>query len=151
MPNFTRQQVLAFRQHQQYLSTRATPGELSQVAALGIQNTPPDSALLAIGVRLDRFSREDFDLALQSRKTLLQFWGLRSAPYITPVCSDKDLLVPEHPLRRQIWRVVGSPGAVLSNGEIAGVWRLSGIYDFAVHQIRRVCSKLHPPITGPLR
>jgi len=84
MPNFTRQQVLAFRQHQQYLSTRATPGELSQVAALGIQ---PDSALLAIGVRLDRFSREDFDLALQTRKTLLQFWGLRSAPYITPVAD----------------------------------------------------------------
>lgn len=87
MISLTRQQVLAFRQHQQFLSPRAAPGEILQVTALGIQNTPPDSALLAIGARLDRFSREEFDLALETRKSLLQIWSLRSAPYISPVAD----------------------------------------------------------------
>ena len=80
MPELTRQQVLAFRLHRQYLSERAAPERLLQVASLGIQNTPPDSALLAIGARLDNFTPAELSQALHQRKTLLQLWSLRSAP-----------------------------------------------------------------------
>lgn len=87
MLEFTRQQVLAFRLHRQYLSERAAPEQLLQVASLGIQNTPPGSALLASGARLDNFSPAEFSRALHQHKTLIQLWSLRSAPYIFPVSS----------------------------------------------------------------
>ncbi|GGS28012.1 DNA glycosylase AlkZ-like family protein [Actinokineospora fastidiosa] len=36
---------------------------------------------------------------------------------------DREVLVPDAARRRQVWRVIGSPGVVLAEGDIAGVWR----------------------------
>jgi hypothetical protein len=36
---------------------------------------------------------------------------------------DRDLLVPDPARQKQVWRILGNPGAVLADGEIAGVWR----------------------------
>ncbi len=36
---------------------------------------------------------------------------------------DRDLLVPDRALHKQIWQILGNPGTVLVDGEIAGVWR----------------------------
>ncbi|MGC7099032.1 winged helix DNA-binding domain-containing protein [Amycolatopsis lurida] len=36
---------------------------------------------------------------------------------------DRDLLVPEKAHQKEIWKILGNPGAVLADGEIAGVWR----------------------------
>ncbi|MGA6164028.1 DNA glycosylase AlkZ-like family protein [Amycolatopsis magusensis] len=36
---------------------------------------------------------------------------------------DRDLLVPEKPHQKEIWKILGNPGALLADGEIAGVWR----------------------------
>ena len=60
--------------------------------------------------------------------------ALRSAPpprlvrllppsdaYLLP--RDRDLLVPDRARQGEIWRTPGSPGALLVDGEIEGVWR----------------------------
>jgi hypothetical protein len=36
---------------------------------------------------------------------------------------DRELLVPDRALHKQIWQILGNPGTVLVDGEIAGVWR----------------------------
>jgi hypothetical protein len=60
--------------------------------------------------------------------------ALRSAPsprlvrllppsdmYLQP--HDRDLLLPDSSRQAEVWRVLGNPGALLVDGEIAGVWR----------------------------
>ncbi|GAA4573596.1 crosslink repair DNA glycosylase YcaQ family protein [Micromonospora coerulea] len=42
-------------------------------------------------------------------------------PYLQ--ARDRGLLVPEQAHQRQLWRVLGNPGALLVDGEVAGVWR----------------------------
>lgn len=47
-------------------------------------------------------------------------------PYLQ--MRDRDLLVPERQRQKEIWRMLGNPGAVLVGPEVAGIWRsrLSG-------------------------
>lgn len=42
-------------------------------------------------------------------------------PYLRQV--DRTLLVPDSGRRRQVWRALSAPGALLVDGEVAGVWR----------------------------
>ena len=39
------------------------------------------------------------------------------------VARDRELLIPDKALRKRIWRPLGSPGVVLSDGIAAGTWR----------------------------
>ncbi|GAA1969907.1 DNA glycosylase AlkZ-like family protein [Amycolatopsis minnesotensis] len=36
---------------------------------------------------------------------------------------DRDVLVPDRALQKEVWRMLGNPGALLADGEISGVWR----------------------------
>ena len=36
---------------------------------------------------------------------------------------DRGTLVPDRTLQRQVWRILGNPGAVLADGQIVGLWR----------------------------
>jgi hypothetical protein len=58
-----------------------------------LDDPPPDATLLLA----------PFDLYLQAR--------------------DRPLLVPEEDRAKELWRILGRPGAVLAGGEIAGSWR----------------------------
>ncbi|MFI5935865.1 winged helix DNA-binding domain-containing protein [Actinoplanes sp. NPDC051494] len=51
--------------------------------------------------------------------------GVRFLPPMDPLLQarDRDLLVPERAHQKEIWRPLGNPGALLVDGEIAGVWR----------------------------
>jgi hypothetical protein len=51
--------------------------------------------------------------------------GVRFIPPMDALLQarDRDLLVPDRALQKEVWRVLGNPGALLVDGEIAGVWR----------------------------
>ena len=51
--------------------------------------------------------------------------GVRLLPAMDPLLQarDRDLLVPGRARQKQVWRILGNPGVLLLDGEIAGVWR----------------------------
>lgn len=50
---------------------------------------------------------------------------VRLVPPMDPLLQarDRDLLVPERARQKEIWKLLGNPGALLLGGELAGVWR----------------------------
>lgn len=51
--------------------------------------------------------------------------GVRLLPPSDPWLQsrDRDLVVPDAARRTEVWKVIGSPGVVLVDGEVTGVWR----------------------------
>jgi hypothetical protein len=51
--------------------------------------------------------------------------GVRLLPAMDPLLQarDRDLLVPDRARQKEVWRILGNPGVLLVDGEIAGVWR----------------------------
>jgi hypothetical protein len=51
--------------------------------------------------------------------------GVRLLPPMDALLQarDRDVLVPDKKQQKELWRVLGNPGALLVDGEIAGVWR----------------------------
>ncbi|WP_158886695.1 winged helix DNA-binding domain-containing protein [Amycolatopsis anabasis] len=51
--------------------------------------------------------------------------GIRLLPPYDPYLAtrDRESLVADRQLRERVWRIVGNPGVVLRDGEIAGLWR----------------------------
>ncbi|SCL67080.1 Winged helix DNA-binding domain-containing protein [Micromonospora citrea] len=51
--------------------------------------------------------------------------GVRLLPPGDPFLQarDRDVLLPDRARQAQLWRVIGSPGALLVDGEVAGTWR----------------------------
>ncbi|MGK5680670.1 DNA glycosylase AlkZ-like family protein [Actinoplanes sp. URMC 104] len=51
--------------------------------------------------------------------------GVRFVPPMDPLLQarDRDLLVPGRDRQKEVWRTLGNPGALLVDGEVAGVWR----------------------------
>jgi Winged helix DNA-binding domain len=51
--------------------------------------------------------------------------GVRLLPAMDALLQsrDRDLLVPDRARQKEIWKLLGNPGVVLLDGEIAGVWR----------------------------
>jgi hypothetical protein len=51
--------------------------------------------------------------------------GVRLIPPMDALLQarDRDVLVPDKKHQKELWRILGNPGALLVDGEIAGVWR----------------------------
>ncbi|MBL7257167.1 AlkZ family DNA glycosylase [Actinoplanes sp. LDG1-01] len=51
--------------------------------------------------------------------------GVRFVPPMDPLLQarDRDVLVPGRERQKEVWRILGNPGALLVDGEVAGVWR----------------------------
>lgn len=51
--------------------------------------------------------------------------GVRLLPAMDALLQarDRDVLVPGRDHQKEIWKILGNPGVVLVDGEIAGVWR----------------------------
>ncbi|MEU8243963.1 crosslink repair DNA glycosylase YcaQ family protein [Actinoplanes missouriensis] len=60
--------------------------------------------------------------ALQSARAVAE---VRWLPGMDPLLQarDRDLLVPERAVQKEVWRSLGNPGVLLVGSEIAGVWR----------------------------
>lgn len=51
--------------------------------------------------------------------------GVRFVPPMDALLQarDRDLLVPDKARHKEVWRILGNPGVLLVDGDIAGVWR----------------------------
>jgi hypothetical protein len=51
--------------------------------------------------------------------------GVRLLPAMDALLQarDRDLVVPDRDRQKEVWKILGNPGVVLVDGEIAGVWR----------------------------
>jgi hypothetical protein len=51
--------------------------------------------------------------------------GVRLLPAMDPLLQarDREVLVPERAQQKEVWKILGNPGALLLDGEIAGIWR----------------------------
>ena len=51
--------------------------------------------------------------------------GVRLLPAMDALLQarDREVLVPERSRQQEVWKILGNPGALLLDGEIAGVWR----------------------------
>lgn len=77
------------------------------------------------------------EVSVDGRRTWLpadRIDALRSAPRPDVVrllapsdpflqARDRDLVVPDKARQKEVWRIIGNPGALLVDGEVAGTWR----------------------------
>jgi Winged helix DNA-binding domain len=85
---------------------RVWPGDLAEVTVDGKKRWLPADAVSA----------------LESAATV---FGARFVPPMDPLLQarDRDVLVPDRSRQKEVWRTLGNPGALLLDGEVAGVWR----------------------------
>lgn len=82
------------------------PDDLVEVSVDGRRCVIPHDALAA----LEHPPEADVVRLLPPRDPLVQ-------------ARDRALLVPDPGHRKEVWKILGSPGTILADGEIAGVWR----------------------------
>jgi hypothetical protein len=75
-----------------------------------------------------------------------------SDPYLQT--RDRDLLMPERAHQKALWRILGSPGAILVAGEVAGIWRArqvrgaGGTLEIVAEPFARLPARLRAPLEG---
>jgi hypothetical protein len=54
---------------------------------------------------------------------------VRLLPPLDPFIQSRDrgLLVPDKPRQKEVWKIIGNPGVVLADGEIAATWRAKAV------------------------
>lgn len=81
-------EVIAFRLHAHNLTERQPADELHEAtAACGVQNSPPGSALLALGARVEGVTQEHLEHLVGERKSLVQTWCMRGSPFFFPTAE----------------------------------------------------------------
>jgi len=80
-----RGEVIAFRLHAHHLTERRPADQLRSVAGTcAVQNSPPGSALLALGARVEGVTQGRIDHLEGEAKSLLQTWCMRGSPFYFP-------------------------------------------------------------------
>jgi hypothetical protein len=103
----------------------ATPAEVAKYLGSSTAEMkkvwPADLAEVTVGGRKSWLPASAVDqLSAASRPS-----GVRLLPPMDALLQarDRDLLVPDKAHQKEVWRILGNPGALLLDGEIAGVWR----------------------------
>lgn len=111
--------VLAFRLARSGLATRQAR-DLAGAAACPASDFAPGAALLREGGAW--LLRRD----LAALESPLAAEGVRLLPPGDPYLQkpSRELLAPDPALRKRLFRPVASPGAVLRDGRLAGLWRV---------------------------
>ncbi len=115
----SRDEVIRFRLAAHHLTQRlGGDGLLDAAAACGVQNSPPGSALLALGARVLDLTESRLDAAVAEQRTLLQTWSVRGAPFFFPTTDAHVFttgVLPATPdARRQL--IIGVAPALESVG-----------------------------------
>ncbi|HSK60820.1 MAG TPA: winged helix DNA-binding domain-containing protein [Actinomycetospora sp.] len=81
----------------------------------------PALAEVRVGDRAAWLPADDLDAALGAPEPDL----VRFLPPWDPMLQarDRELLVPDATARKELYRILGNPGALLAGGEIVGTWR----------------------------
>ncbi|MEQ7126777.1 winged helix DNA-binding domain-containing protein [Actinopolymorpha sp. B11F2] len=85
------------------------PDDLAEVSVEGRRCWLPEEQLLL----LRKASRAPYVRLLPALDPFLQ-------------SRDRDLLVPDPGQQKVLWKILGNPGALLVDGEVAGTWRVRG-------------------------
>ncbi|WP_211260807.1 winged helix DNA-binding domain-containing protein [Amycolatopsis jejuensis] len=107
----------------------ATPGDAAGFVGTArncVQETWPADEVTEVKVDSRRaFVPTDRLPALENPPTPS---GVRLLPPFDPYTQarDKAVLVPDKARAKEVWKILGSPGAILVDGEILGVWRTKG-------------------------
>ncbi|MEU4693090.1 crosslink repair DNA glycosylase YcaQ family protein [Actinoplanes sp. NPDC023714] len=104
----------------------AGPGEVAKYlggSAAEIRKVWPSGDL--VEVRVDGRKAWLPESEMAALETAEPVKGVRWLPGMDPLLQarDRDLLVPDRAAQKEVWRVLGNPGVLLVDGEIAGVWR----------------------------
>lgn len=95
----SRDQVLAFRRHAQYLDGRLPPGSaaLALAAAAGLQDSVPRSALHSLNARVDGVTPDALD-----DPALVQVWGPRYTAFVVPADAHAAFTLARLPAKGRI-------------------------------------------------
>ncbi|WP_103336609.1 DNA glycosylase AlkZ-like family protein [Amycolatopsis sp. CA-126428] len=110
------------------LNGPASPGEAAEFAGTAravVDRTWP-SGLASVRVEgKTRYLPEDRLSALENPP---EPDLVRLLPPLDPFIQarDKALLVPDPARRKEVWRMLGNPGVLLADGDVAGTWRTKG-------------------------
>ncbi len=78
-------EVIAFRLHAHHLTEQQPADALHEAAgACGVQNSPPGSALLALGARVEGVTQDRIDHLVGEARNLVQTWCMRGSPFYFP-------------------------------------------------------------------
>lgn len=110
------------------LNGPASPGEAAEFAGTAravVDKTWPSGLA---SVRVDgktRYLPEDRLAALENPP---EPEVVRLLPPLDPFIQarDKALLVPDPARRKEVWKMLGNPGVLIADGDIAGTWRTKG-------------------------
>ena len=85
---------------------------------------PSEPAEVSVDRRKAFLPEADLDLLLNPPEPNL----VRLLPPWDPFLQSRDraLLVPDKARQKEVWKILGNPGALLADGEVAGTWRTKG-------------------------
>jgi hypothetical protein len=93
-------------------------GYLGTTAAVFKSSWPDDLAEVRVGGSR-RFAVDADAVAAAPAPKLVRLLP----PYDPYLTGDRGMLVPDKARHKAVWQILGNPGALLIDGEIAGVWR----------------------------